>query len=156
MIEVRLGTPVLGADSAKFAKFCRELLDGLILANLETFRAVKFPPLYRSGVRFENEPAGTESFVDAWIVRAKGYGDCAHLCAWRIAELRLFGEHATASITWRPGTKNFHVQVRRAAGKRGLRHRQCSVCDRLLPERSLEDPSHLLGMSNQWLSPSYH
>lgn len=139
MLDIRLGTPVLKRDPKKFAELCRRLLVGLVMANVETMQWARrmgkpFPPLLKSGVRYRAEPPGEESFVDAWILLRRGYGDCAHLCAYRIAELMCLGERASIRIKWNvpddPRSRRprlFHVQVRRADGR-------------------IEDTSRLLGM----------
>lgn len=108
------------------------MLGALVLAN---FIAIKsdptVPKLYASGVRFMREPKGYESFVDLYEVIRKRGGDCAHLAAWRVAELRALGERATLRVTWQVDhakrLRVFHVLVRRANGAE-------------------EDPSALLGM----------
>ncbi|MEJ2325395.1 MAG: hypothetical protein P8Y25_00685 [Chromatiaceae bacterium] len=90
----------------------------------------KFPRLYHAGVRFKREPKGVETFVDAATCNWQGHGDCAHLAAWRAAELiERDHEPATLMIRWRRRRypKLFHVVVRRA-------------------DQSIEDPSRKLGM----------
>ena len=86
--------------------------------------------LYRSGIRYEMEPPGIESFDDIPTMLRRGNGDCDDLCGARIAELRQRGENAQIRIKWRrlpTGQKLYHVQVRRADG-------------------TIEDPSRILGM----------
>ena len=99
------------------------------------------PPLYESGVRYEEEPAGQpyEEFASIPVVLSRGWGDCDDVVSWRIAELRNQGEHAKVRLKWQPdftrGARLYHVMVRRAAtggDGRGL----------------IEDPSLLLGMGN--------
>jgi hypothetical protein len=93
------------------------------------------PALYESGVVFRNEPwcSKFETLATAPVVYRRGWGDCAHLVAWRIAELRNQGVAATCKIYWRVHKKAgatvrlFHVEVR-------------------LPDGSVEDPSRFLGM----------
>jgi hypothetical protein len=91
------------------------------------------PPLYQSGVVYQEEPAdqGFESFDDAHVCYQRGWADCDDLGAWRCAELRESGENANIRITWmkhptRTG-RLYHVTVRRADG-------------------TIEDPSKKLGM----------
>jgi hypothetical protein len=115
-----------------FAVFVRSMLGALVLANyLAIIGDPTIPKLYASGVRFMREPKGYESFVDLYEVIRKGGGDCAHLAAWRVAELRALGERATLRVTWQVDEARrlrvFHVVVRRA-------------------DMSVEDPSALLGM----------
>lgn len=126
------------------------------MVNIETFKVHPFPPLYKSGVRFQNEPEGVEEFCDAWIVRQRGHGDCAHLCAWRIAELRLQGIRATIRISWMPrrdGKKLFHVLVRLPSPTAFRHGKHCRICWAPRQEwnpndLTVEDPSHLLGMNS--------
>ena len=103
-------------------------------------------PLYQSGVRFEEEPPGFESFIDGRTVITKArpskpnpmphthWGDCAHLACWRCAELQEAGEKATLRVKWKHPT--YHIQVRRP-----VRVNQPYVDDPFV-----EDPSRLLGM----------
>lgn len=96
------------------------------------------PPLYRSGVRFREEPRGYESLVTPNFVFRRGHGDCAHLCLWRVAELRNQGNPAGFRIAWNvndPTRRLFHVQVRSGLPK-----------NLPLEKRPYEDPSVLLGM----------
>lgn len=90
------------------------------------------PPLYQSGVRFETAPGhgtGKEWFASPLATYTKGKGDCDQLVIWRIAELRLHGEHATCRTIWIGGS--IHVQVRRTNG-------------------AVEDPSVALGAPVSW------
>lgn len=118
-----------------FAHFAREVLKGIVLLNRGAIRAGIVPPLYRSGVTYREEPPGVETFRDAETVLELGHGDCAHLAAWRVAELRERGEPASLRITsklsvLRPGTRLYHIVVRRGDG-------------------SVEDPSRKLGMGKE-------
>lgn len=119
-----------------------------VIALLESIAPVAqrivatLPPLYRSGVRFREEPRGYESLVTPNIVFRRGHGDCAHLCLWRVAELRNQGNPAGFRIAWAvPLEKSdlshrlFHVQVRHGLPK-----------NTPLEKRPYEDPSVLLGM----------
>jgi hypothetical protein len=126
-----LEAPVLRRPKL-FARFVRAALHSLVMVDWWICRAGLVPPLYRSGVRFQAEPRGRETFRDACNVYRRGHGDCAHLACWRAGELRADGERATLRVMWRrkrPGNKRrlFHVQVRRENGE-------------------VEDPSRRLGM----------
>jgi hypothetical protein len=132
-ISVDLGAPWLRTNSEAFAALVSNLLENLIMVNRVSLKKnPRIPELYKSGVRYQSEPDGYDSFVDVYKVLAAGHGDCAHLVAWRVAELRNKGERATIRVEWRDWKdgrpKLFHVQVRRANG-------------------SIEDPSALLGMN---------
>lgn len=118
-----------------------KLLQGVVTANRLLIRRGLVPPLYRANVLYKREPKGVESFVDASIVNARGHGDCAHLAAWRVAELQEALRNAIASgqvrgrvrqwpdlrLYMRPKQKTVHVQIRHADGR-------------------IEDPSRFLGM----------
>jgi len=104
----------------------------------------RVPPLYRSGVRYAEEPVNlarvghgaterVEEFALIPAIIERGWDDCDGLAPWRCAELREHGEHAKIKIDWRthPVTRRkvYHVLVRRGDG-------------------SVEDPSEKLGMRN--------
>lgn len=136
-IHVRCATPKL-RQSLAFAVYVKQLLGTLVGVNcLALLLDPSLPDIYKSGVRFQAEPKGYESFVDLHEALKAGHGDCAHLAAWRCAELRVRkGIPASLRVIWQydPKTKLriFHVLVRRP------------VC-RVYP-LGLEDPSLKLGM----------
>lgn len=120
----------------------KPVLESLVLIDQMYLRAHRVPPLYRSGVRYMEEPANEatlggalpqriEEFAAIPAVIERGWGDCDDLSPWRCAELREHGEPAKIRIQWKrhpqTGQKLFHIVVRRADG-------------------SIEDPSLLLGM----------
>lgn len=118
----------------------RKLLRGVVAANRMLIRKGLIPPLYRANVLYKREPKGTESFVDASIVNERGHGDCAHLAAWRVAELQEALRNAIITgkvprgarmpqlrLYMRPKHKTVHVQIRHSDGR-------------------IEDPSRFLGM----------
>lgn len=123
-VLVTIGDRVFGTTNA-FAQWVRSMLNVIVIVDRAELERRLVPPLYKSGVRFAAEPAGQESFVDALTCYAQGFGDCAHLACWRLAELQNGGERADLSIKWR--YPQYHVRVRRADGR-------------------LEDPSRMLGM----------
>ena len=131
VIQIQLASPQLRGHARLFAETVRSLLQALVMVNRIALRSDKrIPPLYRSGCRYKREPSGQETFRDLYVIMANRGGDCAHLCAWRVAELQEAGENATIRVTWkttRRGPRLFHVQVRLGNGK-------------------IEDPSKLLGM----------
>lgn len=124
-------SPVLG-NSELFARVARLLIEASVAVNQAHLRAFpNTPKLYESGVRYRLEPPNVEDFTDLEVLLQRGWGDCAQLVAWRIAELRNAGERATIRVTWvrdrDTGKRLFHIQVRRADGR-------------------IEDPSTRLGM----------
>ena len=117
--------PAVFAGPLPFANWVRAQLVIMVAVNRVLIRKRMVKPLYQSGVRFREEPKGVETFVDALTCQRTGFGDCAHLAAWRCAELQENGEKAELRIKWKHPV--YHVQVRRQ-------------------NRQIEDPSALLGM----------
>jgi hypothetical protein len=108
----------------------RHLLEALAGINADHMRAHPTPKLYASGVRYRREPRGLEQWLSVPEVIARGYGDCEDLAAWRVAELRSQGEHATFGVSGQQrdnGKWTFHITVHRGDG-------------------TPEDPSRRLGM----------
>ncbi len=135
-IDVRLRAPILFRDDATFARVVRLLCEAAIMSNRLYLRATRTPPLYRSGVVYQDEPHDLpDELLDIPTILRRKWGDCMHLSCWRVAELREAGEHARIALAWQRVPSNdsdqpsriFHVLVRRANGK-------------------LEDPSKILGM----------
>lgn len=133
-LDVRYGNPRLKTDDALFARTVRYMIESAVFVNRDYIAHYHPPALYDSGVHYRNEPIGMPDHVeDIPVILARRHGDCMHLCAWRVAELREQGEHALPRMIWLPPEKRatpqrvFHVQVRRGNG-------------------SIEDPSAKLGM----------
>lgn len=121
-------------------KVAKGFLRGVVAVNRLLIKKGKLPPLYRADVLYKREPQGEETFVDGLTVYKRGHGDCAHLAAWRVAELQ---ESLLAAIAagkaspdarmpglrlyMRPKHRTVHVQVRHSNG-------------------DIEDPSRFLGM----------
>lgn len=104
-------------NDAELCSLAHRLLEPVAVHNEAILRACPWiPPLYLSGVRFREEPwavggqrlpGGLEQFTHILEVLRRGWGDCAQLCAWRKAELRLGGlwcwqPHPQASPIWMP------------------------------------------------------
>jgi len=147
--------------SRTFGIVIRIILEALVKVNQGFLRTHNVPPLYKSGVRYGEEPAGAlifktagsgavesnfakningqvEEFADIATIISRGWGDCDDLAPWRCAELREAGEKAKIRIQWKTtkAGKLFHIVVRRGDG-------------------SVEDPSAVLGMGgiNNWKHP---
>jgi len=121
----------------------KALLDAQVANNrLYLQLHTRVPPLYSSGVRYENEPNWkfdgqmVEEFALIPIVLGRGWGDCDDLAPWRVAELQQCGENAKIRVQWKrqidpktgkKGRKYFHIVVKRSNGY-------------------IEDPSAELGM----------
>lgn len=109
----------------------KAILEAQVRINQLYLRTHNVPPLYKSGVRYKEEPDnGLEEFACIEPVLRRGWGDCDDLAPWRVAELREAGEKAKIRIKWqrqKNGRKLFHILVRREDGR-------------------IEDPSRILGM----------
>lgn len=138
-VNVRFENERLKSSDADYARCVRALCELAVMSNRSYLHShPRTPALYESGVVYQNEPIGLpDELVDIPAIRRKGWGDCLHLVAWRVAELRENGEDAKPRITCKRMKKNvrgkiknirmFHVLVRRADG-------------------SVECPSRILGM----------
>lgn len=129
LVCLDLQSPELRHSCELFARAVRAALETVALVNYAFLTQHECPPLLDSDVVYGEEPPGVEEFVDVPVVRSRGWGDCAHLSAWRVAELRISGEPAAFAIEWvdEPHGRVFHVMVRRGNG-------------------DIEDTSALLGM----------
>lgn len=134
LIDLNQGNRQWLRRSRMLAWAIKPLLEGLVRVNQLYLRMhPNIPLLYKSGVRYKNEPKGQgfEEFVPIPTVMARRWGDCDDLAPWRCAELReRFREQATIRVQWKrhsDGTKLYHIVVRRG-------------------NNSIEDPSRLLGM----------
>lgn len=91
----------------------------------------KTPLIYRSGVRYMEEPPGQEDWQDVPTCLRMGIADCEDVSCWRAAELNeRFGIAARPFFreSRRPdGGYLYHVVVR-------------------YPDGRIEDPSKILGM----------
>lgn len=148
LFVVRIDTDAV-EDPRVVAHIARGFLQGVIAQNRILLRQARlrgrpYPELYKSGVLFKSEPKPRkgrpriQQMVDLRTVLARGWGDCKHLCAWRVAELQEGEDPAAAiKIYWRhkrdaqgrrkPKPEIYHAEVRRSDG-------------------SVEDVSRYLGM----------
>ncbi len=101
-------------------------MEGLTALNYVVLGRRRLPPIYKSGVRYEPEPTGSEHWLRADQVFADGFGDCEDLACWRAAEVRRKGVPAVA-VAKRSGRRRFHAIV-------------------VFPDGTWEDPSRRLGM----------
>lgn len=122
----------------------KAILDAQVAINRLYLSLHDVPPLYESGVRYENEPPWkflgkvVEEFATIPVILSRGWDDCDGLAVWRCAELQQAGEHARIRIQWKQhrkangskGRKYFHIVVRRGNG-------------------DIEDPCAKLGMHDK-------
>lgn len=110
----------------------RTVLMALMHVNILELQAdPNLPLLFKSGVRYEEEPPGQEDWQDVLTTLKLGIGDCEDLACWRAAELRVrYGIEAVPTFIWklRPnGGYLYHILVQ-------------------YPDGRIEDPSRTLGM----------
>jgi hypothetical protein len=113
-------------------KTLQVMLDALCAIDMLYLQAhPEVPDLFKSGVRYAEEPAGQEDWQDIPTTLGLGIGDCEDLACWRAAELNVrYGIKARPCFTFkvRPnGGYLYHIQVR-------------------YPDGRIEDPSRTLGM----------
>lgn len=119
-IELRLSSQSFRSPEA-FAQWIQKQLRLIAELNSELIYNRVVPPFSRSLVRYEREPLGQETFVDAQTCNAAGKGDCAHFGAYLLGELWLAGDiGADINVIWFPpsrsGGRTYHVRVRRGDG----------------------------------------
>lgn len=119
---------IIYTDAQLVAELCGLSLVGYV-DLLQAARAGRaYPELYRSGVRYQREPAGSEVWQSPKSSYASRRADCEDLAAgWRVPELWLLGETRARPFVRRVSAGLRHILVERADG-------------------SLEDPSLCLGM----------
>lgn len=137
-----------------------QLLDLFVTWNLDFFKAwysrtgKVFPTIYQWPIRYIPEPPGQEAWMAApWVIIAGG-SVCHSLAAWRVAELRSYGEDAQIVTTPQEradGSVLWHVRVLRGPGTRSITH----------PQGRMEDPSLFFGMGRsseeaRMLGPVHH
>jgi hypothetical protein len=113
----------------KMTVICK-MLDVLHAANGEWLAAGNTaPPLYNSGLYYQEEKLGKDEWQDIPCTLARGNGDCEDLASYRVSELRHGGEAANHTVEHRRSTEVilYHIRVRRQNG-------------------DVEDPSCRLGM----------
>lgn len=130
-IDFRAPLFVSEAQRPASERILRLLLEALTQSN-ELYLAHNpgTPSLYRSGVRYQREPAGQEQWLSIPALYAQGHGDCEDLAAARCAEIRLGGGSCALDFYWRKlpeGVLMYHIIVRHGDGQ-------------------IEDPSRRLGM----------
>jgi len=135
-VNVRFTSPLLRDSDDQYSRIVRALAEVAVQVNRSFLREYPATPrLYSSGVQYKNEPIGSvDELVDVPTICNRGWGDCFHLAAWRVAELREDGEERASIRVQRKrmtlggrSAKVYHVLVRRGDGE-------------------IEDPSRLLGM----------
>lgn len=113
-------------------RYLTHLLEALVLVDAAYLIAhPETPPLYESGVRYEEEPPGQEDWQDIPTCLRMRVGDCEDLACWRAAELvvrqRVLARPTFTFKRRANGGYVYHIQVK-------------------LPNGQIEDPSRILGM----------
>lgn len=102
----------------------------LVLADAwaDALKRNPLPPFYQCGIRYRPEPVRSlaEEWVDPYVVKQRGHGDCDDMVIWRLAEL--INEHgwkfedgvqslpAWPCVAWLQGTGRYHVLLRHRDG----------------------------------------
>lgn len=76
---------------------------------------VPVPPLYASGVRYQEDPPGREDWRDCFEVLARGVADCDQLVAYRVGELRANGTAAEPVLKWQFVPAELMVRMQKTA-----------------------------------------
>lgn len=146
--------------SPALAVAIRPVLGALIVANRLYLRTHHVPLLYKSGVRYKEEPLGTiEEFAAIPVCIERGWGDCDDLAPWRVAELREAGEkNASIRLTWRFVARDPDERLCPRGGLHDFRDGVCTLCQALgqklfhvvvrRANGDTEDPSKILGMNS--------
>jgi hypothetical protein len=138
-ILLDLGVFTPGQDPVEDEKGLLKALELVVHYNQNYLDAYPHTPkLYSSGIKYVRDPQGVELWRGIRSCLAAGFADCKSLAAYRVAELRQAGEHATFVLRQklRPmiggGTHVlYHVQIQRE-------------------DQAVEDPSSILGMKDPW------
>lgn len=109
------------------------------------------PPLYASGILYEEELPGHEDWYDVpTALRIRRHVDCEDLAAWRTAELRVAGIGVEPVIKWQWIDREQMISQGYPESKlpdRGVWLVHCCV---RWPDGSIEDPSKILGMGGSF------
>jgi hypothetical protein len=113
------------------------------------------PPLYASGVYYQEDPPGEENWKDCLAVLKDGHADCDRLVAWRVAELRCAGIAAEPIVKWQQVPRDVMIGLGHPAHmvpEEGIS--MVHVCVGFPGWQSdpslVEDPSKLLGMGGNY------
>jgi len=137
-ISAEIGAEVSGDNMAHLIK-C--VVDGFARGSVPMAPIWKLPPLYRSGIKYKEEPdygSGNEDFQVPILTYQRKWGDCEDLVIYRVWELLCLGEQASCAVIYLANAN--HVRVRRGPNHRPRTHRPDCQCD-----RCIEDPSILCG-----------
>jgi hypothetical protein len=122
-------TYVLGSQGELLQKNLKVLLAALTMVDrlyLQTNKG-KVPPVYRSGIRYEEEADGRDDWQDIPTTLALKKGDAEDLACWRAAELQEQGVMAWPTLEFDHGC--LHPRVR-------------------YPNGRIEDPAKMMGMGH--------
>ncbi len=131
------------ADRERSERAMHFVLHALCCIDYEYLQSFRVPPIYRSGVRYDNPRAGKKEWFDVGKCMEEKLGDCKDLACWLVAEHWMKGIRSRPYIRYR--TKHYVD----ASGRR----KRFSLYHVLvqLPNGKLEDPSRVLGMGqNEW------
>ena len=129
---MRISTEAREQTPGELAWLVKSAIEGFARGAAPSFRRMRLPPLYQSGIVFAYEPnhgSGDEDFALPEMTLARGCGDCDDLIIYRLCELwapsikfdrfgnpcALDTSPASCSCEW--VGENMHVQVRHRSGK---------------------------------------
>ena len=127
---------------------------------------IPIPPLYASGVRYQEDPPGHEDWRDCLAVLRRGIGDCDQVVAWRVAELRVNGTPAEPVLKWQWIPREMMLYLYGRDDRGNYNHdRAVQIVTKMIgkaagcwmvhclvrfPDGSIEDPSKILGMGGSF------
>lgn len=139
------------ADRERSERAMHFLLHALCCIDFEILKSFRgVPPLYRSGVRYDNPRAGKPEWQDTLDTVARGLGDCKDLACWRVAEWWIGPPYAPVRCRARP-----YIRYKLKTARVGGADKTFSLYHVLvqLPNGALEDPSRKLGMGADEFAP---
>lgn len=150
-LRVQLSLP--NTDDASHFVSLQIMLEALCKVNeYHCKRALRsgyaYPPLYYSGVVYQEEKPGEEDWPDIPKILAKGFGDCEDLVAYRVGEQRAWGVACEPVLKWRWYSQDEMMALGQTwAPAGGVWMVHCLV---RYPDGTVEDPSKLLGMGGSY------
>jgi hypothetical protein len=120
-------------------------------------QGVPIPPLYASGVYYEEDPPGEENWCDVYECLKQGHADCDRLSAWRTAECRVFAKlfnrpdmKAEPVLKWQWIPRAIMIASGYPPSKLPADGVWMVHCLVRFPSGHVEDPSKILGMGGNF------
>lgn len=116
---MRISTDLVEQTPEELAYCVKCAIEGFAKGAAPSFRRMRLPPLYESGIRFAFEAdhgSGCEDFAQPVVTYDRRAGDCDDLVIYRLCEFYSKGDFGpTCSCVWTG--EAMHVQVRLKNGK---------------------------------------